>query len=234
MTVLVFGDGEMTGLDPEIHEMWELGLIVRDHPQSDLNGRWCWQFGVNEARVDPTSRRISHFDRRYRAHGQPAILTENPKGPVDDDPWCLGSVASTLTVLFTGSHWVGCVPNFDVNFVAPLMRRAGQLQKWPATPWHYHLIDVENLAGGRLKLPPPWDSEALSRRLGVLPPPAELRHTSLGDADWVMRFYDAVFDGSTTVHLATDLVWTMGADGTPHAYRVQGDGSLTEVDITSV
>jgi hypothetical protein len=69
--------------------------------------------------------------------------------------------------------------------------------------WHYHLIDVENLAVGYLAgvgvatrqvgaPKPPWDSEELSRLVGVEPPSEEERHTALGDARWAMRLYDVV------------------------------------------
>lgn len=66
---------------------------------------------------------------------------------------------------------------------------------------HYHLVDVENLVAGRLGLVPPYDSEALSRAIGVPPLPPEQRHTALGDALWGMRMFDAVMgDRHAEIH----------------------------------
>lgn len=38
----------------------------------------------------------------------------------------------------------------------------------------------------------PWSSDELSRACGVEPPPPADRHTALGDARWVMRWYDTI------------------------------------------
>jgi hypothetical protein len=82
---------------------------------------------------------------------------------------------------------------------------------------HYHLCDVENLAVGWLSAyaaylerdgtvaehaldraaelrriaAPPWNSDELSRAVGVEPDEDE-RHTALGDAKWARAIYDAV------------------------------------------
>lgn len=92
-----------------------------------------------------------------------------------------------------GAHIVGAVPNFDTEVLEALLRENG------LTPaWHYHLIDVENLAVGYLNgrghgaFRPPWDSDEISTALGLDPIPDAERHTALGDARWAMRIYDAV------------------------------------------
>jgi hypothetical protein len=99
-----------------------------------------------------------------------------------------------------GAHMIGNVTSFDTIAFERLMRRQS------LTPsWHYHLIDVENLAVGYLKGVArmrsnaaenlnrlPWDSDALSALLGVKPPNDEERHTALGDARWALAMWDAV------------------------------------------
>ena len=115
-----------------------------------------------------------------------------------------------------GNHLIGIVPNFDTEVLANLLR-AEKLT--PA--WHYHLADAETMAVGwlhgvaaraidearmrgeepdpglldRRKGAPPWNSEEVSRALGVDPPTKELRHTAMGDADWAMRMYDRITGG---------------------------------------
>ena len=88
------------------------------------------------------------------------------------------------------AHVVGAVPNFDTERLAVLLV-AHDL----APRWHYHLIDVENLVvgfvlGGGFAAPSlPWDSDELSRLVGV-EPPADGRHTAMGDALWARDIYD--------------------------------------------
>jgi len=45
-------------------------------------------------------------------------------------------------------------------------------------------------------LAPPWRSDDLSRACGVEPPTPEERHTALGDARWVKRWYDHIMGGA--------------------------------------
>lgn len=194
-----FVDKETGGLDYFVNETWETGVIVRGHANPVLDGRWAWQLEIDEDRVDPEAAKICRFEERYIARGRGAVLTHHPDFGECDITWRPDHVASTLVELFTGAHWVGCVPNFDVNFMIPFLRRHGHLAGWPRTPWYYHLGDVENMAAGRLRLPPPWDSDDLSRRLGVPPVPEHLRHTALGDAAWAEQMYDAIMTGPDPV-----------------------------------
>ena len=88
------------------------------------------------------------------------------------------------------AHVVGAVPNFDTERLSILLA-ANDIEP----RWHYHLIDVENLAVGfalgmGFAAPSlPWDSDELSRLVGV-EPPADGRHTAMGDALWARDVYD--------------------------------------------
>jgi hypothetical protein len=61
--------------------------------------------------------------------------------------------------------------------------------------WHYHLVDVETLAAGALRMAPPWDFDKLLGEVGLTYDEAD-RHTALGDARMVRDLYDAVLRGS--------------------------------------
>ena len=92
-------------------------------------------------------------------------------------------------------HVVGAVPNFDTERLALLLTRHGL-----SPEWHHHLIDVENLAVGWLAgrgtvLLPPWDSNDLSRAVGV-DPDLFKRHTAMGDALWAAAIYERVMEAS--------------------------------------
>lgn len=89
-------------------------------------------------------------------------------------------------------HIVGAVPNFDTERISHQLLRPAHIPD----PWHYHLIDVENLvvgflAGRSMLMQPPWKSDDLSRAVGVDPEKFD-RHTAMGDVRWAMAQYDAV------------------------------------------
>jgi hypothetical protein len=106
-------------------------------------------------------------------------------------------------------HIVGAVPDFDTARIRHQLLGPAHIPD----PWHYHLIDIENVVVGYLvahkwalaepalthwteKLMPPWRSDDLSRAVGVDPEQFE-RHTAMGDVRWVMAQWDAVM-GSTS------------------------------------
>lgn len=215
-----FVDTETTGLDPNRHQIWEVGLI-------DAEGReHVWQFPIVELEADPFALDIGHYwDRRwstqndvdpidalYEAHTPKArrqYFPEEGRAIPPSAGWC--QHFRSLTV---GAHLCGAVPSFDEERLRRLLRANGVLPRW-----HYHLIDVEALAAGyvsarcegmaadgtkgtiRVERPdgtvnnidgrPPWKSDDLSRAVGVNPDDFD-RHTALGDARWAKAIYEAV------------------------------------------
>lgn len=197
MTRLAFLDLETTGLDPRRHDIWEIGVIVRD-PDVGEDIEYLWQIRPDLQRADPKALEISRFHERFQVRDH---LTAASIDAEDGKPW-LGYYSTSEAFIevqdaLHGAHIVGAVPSFDDAFLKaafhPLSLRIG---------WHYHLIDVEALAVGYLhglpqERPPfpherlPWNSEALSRAVGVDPAQFD-RHTALGDARWARAIYDSV------------------------------------------
>lgn len=124
------------------------------------------------------------------------------------------AVAVDLARMLDGAHIVGAVPNADELTLHNFLRDHGQ-----ALTSHYHLIDVGGMAvgyiNGLLRCPDnvlvgmgldraelqsvidltgdlSWNSEELSRAVGVTPPPKEQRHRALADARWCRDVYDAI------------------------------------------
>lgn len=119
--------------------------------------------------------------------------------------------AAELIVAFMAGrpHIVGAVPSFDTERIAHQLLRPNRIRE----PWHYHLIDIENVVVGYLRgerrvgiddgMPEhignsigrltslPWSSDHLSNAVGVNPDDFE-RHTAMGDVRWVMAQWDAV------------------------------------------
>lgn len=185
MTTLAFVDTETTGLNPDVNEVWEVGLILRAEDGTETE--YVWRLPVDLGRADAVALTIGRYYERPPSVESGGLLPAN-------------EVARKFARLTHGAHLVGAVPSFDDAFLKRLLRANG------ACPgWHYHLIDVEALAAGWLaaggdpmelpstadKCRPPWDSTELSLAVGVNPADFD-RHTALGDARWARAIYDAV------------------------------------------
>jgi DNA polymerase III epsilon subunit-like protein len=212
VTKLCFIDTETTGLDPDLHEIWEVALIEREPNGSEVER--LWQLPVDLGRADAMALKIGRwYERRWpgadsrRAYdpGADAVAVSGFSN-VDErfvvSPEGLRDWAALFAEVTDGAHLVGAVISFDEERLRRLMRRHG------ACPtWHYHIIDVEALAAGWLaaghdwdegppspfgdKARPPWDSSELSAAVGVDPEKFD-RHTAMGDAQWARAIYDAV------------------------------------------
>lgn len=162
---LAFVDTETTGLDPERHEIWEVGLIVHDQEHH-------WWLPVDLGRADGRALAIGQFHDRYPDTNVTGFAP-------------LHAFAAEFAELTRGRHLVGAVVSFDEERLRKLLRANRACPEW-----HYHLVDVEALVAGKLGIAPPWDSNALSAKAGVDPEQFD-RHTALGDARWAKALYEA-------------------------------------------
>lgn len=194
---LVFLDTETTGIHPG-REVWEIAMIRRD---ADGEREFAAFVDVDLSEADPFGLDVGRF---YERHPKGVWLSGRSQGAPDTlgetRPLSRNQAAEEVAIWTHGAHIVGAVPNFDTEVLDQFLRDRGYRPSW-----HYHLIDVENLAVGYLNarrefapdedliLTPPWDSEFLSRALGVDPGQFE-RHTAMGDARWARSIYDAVMD----------------------------------------
>lgn len=173
---ICFVDTETTGLDPDVHEIYEVGLITPDGEEHH------WWLPVDLGKADPRALEIGNFYDRYPERGDPGLEISS-----------IWTFAKEFEKLTRGMHLGGCVPSFDEERLRKLLRRKGA-----APGWHYHIVDVEPLmigfiAGcGAQSMPSlPWKSADLSRSIGVDPDLFE-KHTALGDARWARECYLAV------------------------------------------
>lgn len=190
MTKLAFVDTETTGLDPDLHEIWEVGLILRDE---DGDTEYHWFLPVDLGRADAFALNIGHFHERWQSSKLGKSFMESATH--------LTKFAPKFAQLTRGCHLVGNVISFDEERLRKLLRYNGACPEW-----HYHLIDVEALAVGYLAgvghnhdgagekscHTPPWKSDDLTVALGVPAPSDEVRHTAMGDARVVRDMYDAI------------------------------------------
>lgn len=168
MKDVCFVDIETTGLHPDHHDIWEVGLIEDDNEHR-------WFLPVHLWSADDIALDIGRFHERYKA---------NETTP-------LGDFVAEFLDLTAGRHLVGAVISFDEE---RLRRLAWRFKGSPQ--WHYHLIDVEALMVGALTarnidVALPWKSKQLSILMGVNPDSFD-EHTALGDARWAKACYEAV------------------------------------------
>jgi hypothetical protein len=181
---IVFLDTETTGLALD-DEVWDFAAVRREPDGSLFSMHTYVRHDPAKAARLPESFRDDHGARFDAARAM---------SPADFAGW--------VRPLFEGRpHLVGAVPDFDVRHLRRLLGTNGY-----DDPWHYHLIDVETLAVGFLagrayltgeRTPAlPWDSDELSRALGVEPPGDGVRHTAMGDVTWSMQMFDVVTGGA--------------------------------------
>jgi hypothetical protein len=201
VTRLAFADTETTGLDPDHHEVWDVGLILRD--ESGSEEEFEWRLPVDLSRADAFALGIGRFHERHRQGHEWGYGSDCPPPSTG-----LPEFAAKFAKLTRGAHLVGAVISFDEERLRKILKVNGALPEW-----HYHLVDVEALAAGYLAgheacrrqqelvpfahdAEPPWKSVVLAETLGLDMKTYEV-HTALGDARWARDLYDAVMRGPT-------------------------------------
>lgn len=197
---LIFLDCETTGLHPELHKIWEFAGIKRNI-ESGEESRMLFQIEVPLNEADPFALNIGKFWQRYGKNGEweprDFWTTEGYVFHSEEVPakgqLVSPMVAAGLIQKFThGAHLIGNCISFDAERMARLLYDESLLPTW-----HYHVIDIEPMIVGYAKakgksFPLPYSSSDVSEWLGVEEPDGETRHTAMGDAEWVMRQYDAL------------------------------------------
>lgn len=183
MSKIAFVDTETTGLLAHVHEIYEVALVIDDNPRH-------WWLPIKRLdRADPVALSIGGYhDRHPWGNNQPdeGKVTTPITDPAD--------FALDFAELTHGVHLAGAVVSFDEERLRRLLYKHDQVPSW-----HYHIIDVEALAVGYMRARGqepqlPWDSDELSKYLGV-DPDRFPRHTAMGDALWAQAIYRAV-DGT--------------------------------------
>jgi len=186
---LAFVDTETTGLDPFLHEAWEIAVIFRD---GGLDTEHTFRIKPDLTNADPKALEVNRFHERTGAPGWQ--WQERRK------------TAERVYGLLNGAVIIGSNPAFDAEMLTHLFGRYYDNPR----PWHYRAEDITTLAAGfrygqastgalgdDFTLPgdfpqQPYSSYTLSRAVGVEPPAKDVAHTALGDARWAKSVYDAV------------------------------------------
>lgn len=162
-------DLETSGLDPERHEIIEVGVVGQGRVLESLREEFSLPF--DEQRADPRALEINGYGyREFAPEASPAY------------------VAGWLSWALYDAHIVGKNPSFDAGFLKALLERHGR-----KPTWHHRLVDVGALAWGHYNArhpdnpwPQPPNVDKVADLLGI---PNEGLHTALGDAEWAWRVF---------------------------------------------
>jgi DNA polymerase III epsilon subunit-like protein len=231
MTRIAFQDTETTGLAPD-DQIWEFAAIVRVEDGTEAT---CHVFVEHDPAKCAKLPEPFLADHRARF---PADCTA-PRPYPHPEVASRYDAAKVIAALFPSDvpmrdrpHIVGSNPSFDTERVALLLRRFGY-----EPGWYYHPHDAIDLAVGylagmakvldensggeprileqvrewRALTTPLWESEALSRAVGV-DPDLFARHQALGDCEWAAAIWDAV-KGHELIDKATVTVTFPEASG---------------------
>jgi len=164
--MLAFIDTETTGLDPRIHQPYEVAWWMED----EANPESYWLEHTLDL-ADPAALAIGHYwDRGAHA------AVRGGHAAIASDRW----VANALH----GVTLVGSNPSFD----------AAMLTRFIGTPvWHHRMIDVSNIAMVIFDTETPIglaECASRSRDLGFTVP--EPDHTAEGDVRTTRAVYEAL------------------------------------------
>lgn len=199
MTHTVDLDTETTGLEHRDAHMWEIALIVENHPDPTFDGEHHVMFpDVPLRHATPEALRVGGFFERasaLRGRGLVAAwLTPYPRYTVTQETVgsqrlhnvAHGDTAAFIAAAVAGATVAGCRPEFDKPFIEDYLLTYGQV--WAA---RHHTIDVAQVTYGRLGMTTadlPYRSDDLAAAFGVPAPSGDERHTALGDARWARRW----------------------------------------------
>lgn len=148
---LIYLDIETTGLDPHVHEVWEMAYAVGDGPilssvvDHDI---------TKVATASPAALRIGDY------FGRGSLLGKRRSQ--------LAMFETELKDQLDGATVVGSNPSFDTAFL-----RA----RWRYAPWRHRLFDIAVYAMPAFDLIEPQGLAYVAEQLGVQPPD----HTAAGD-----------------------------------------------------
>ncbi|NUP45239.1 MAG: hypothetical protein HOY76_51510 [Streptomyces sp.] len=190
--IIAFTDTETTGLDPVLHEAWEIAVILRVDGKDEEH---TWRIKPDLASADPAALELNRYHER----------TAHPEWKWDDPH----IACAELHTMLEGAVIVGSNPSFDAEMISNLLAAYHGNPR----PWHYRSIDVVTLAAGSLYgraaerarrgvaawfpriaavLGWPWRSYDVSRLVEVEPPTPDVGHTALPDARWVRDLWDRI------------------------------------------
>lgn len=182
---IIYVDVETTGLNPERHEIVEIGWVDGDWVDGDRSGRYIVpHVGIT---ADREALRINRYSERN--------LWDRSFW---DEPDRIADLANRLE----GKTLAGCNPRFDAAFLSRLFG-------WE--PWHYRLLDVQSYASAVLgELVPLSASDLYDEYSGRGHALTEPDHTALSDALFAQGLHRAAVTEMANYRRLGSVLRSMG------------------------
>lgn len=183
---LIFVDTETTHQQATIARPWEIAMIRRD-PDGTTSTIHLMVAGVDLTNAQPEALAVGRFEERY-SMSSTAVWVDEASAADVLERFCAPSPVTGAPV-----HLIGSNPSYDQTVLERLMHRQDR-----QIPWHYRSIDLWTLTLGAAALAGSDPvrlrdrSYELSEFCGAERPTAAERHTALGDAQWTLRWWDAL------------------------------------------
>lgn len=189
---LVFVDTETTHLDTAVARPWEIALIYRPVGAVDSSRDETYHLMISDVDVSaasPSALEVGRFEERH-AESSPGVWVDEERA------------AATVSALLrpvdgVRPALVGSCPSFDAAVLAGMLRRHGMEPEWDH---HTHDLVTWTLATLAASVfedaPMPERAYELAEMVGADRPSGEERHTALGDALWVRRWWDQLMTGT--------------------------------------
>ncbi|MEV7394905.1 3'-5' exonuclease [Streptomyces sp. NPDC091215] len=210
--LIAFLDTETTGLDPFLHDPWEIAVILRVDGDDEEH---VFRIEPDLSNATAEALRINRYHERTTA----------PDWQWDDRE----TAARHLYTLLDGAVLVGSNVAFDAEMLTHLLGRYFDQPR----PWHYRTVDIATLAVGSLygraaerarrgvaawfpriaaAVGWPWKSYTVSRLVEVEPPAADVGHAALPDARWVRDMWDRITVPNAPLAMDDEQLAVMAGD----------------------
>lgn len=157
-------DIETSGLDPNYHDVIEVGIAHRD------GSVWACSLSFDISKADSKALKVNGWGRREFA----------PLADYSDLHEFLYD-----TFFHTGTLLVASPAHFDVGFLEALIRRHSKTPPWG----HRNIIDLKSYACARFGVVNDLKNSEISRMLNI---EDTSDHTALGDAKWTRQLFAAL------------------------------------------
>lgn len=181
MKPMVFLDTETTGLH-EDRRAWEIAMVRREDGSTRALTIFVDVHDIALEQADPTALQIGRFYERHPAFGAAC-----PNGAVHVRECDAMALVEEWTA---GAEIYGLNPLFDTDCLERALRRHGRAPTWWRTPVDMAVLARGFVLGQGISDTPHRGTDRLSAQCGVAAPPEAERHTALGDAMWLVKWFD--------------------------------------------
>ena len=179
-------DTETTGLDPQRHEVWEVGLV-----DLKTGAEVHAEFSVQHlTRADAVALQVNdYYKRAALPPGEDIATLATTEGFSASDVVLADSgvtgvrpedAAYYIARFTTGQTLLGCNVAWDAQMLAELLKAYGV-----APSWKHRYLELGSYFAGQRNLNTPQPTNAMARMFGEPDDP----HTALGDARWNVEVY---------------------------------------------